>query len=424
MQDFSEVELSRIRADFPILAVPGRDGQPLVYLDSAATSQKPTVVLDALEDFYRKHNGAVHRGTHQLGDEATALFEDARRILADFFAVDDCEEFVWTSGATEALNLVAYGFAAATWERRGGPFALHEGDEIVYTRAEHHANLVPWQLVARRTGAVTKTIDLQPDGRLDLSRLEDLITEKTRVVAFTHISNVTGAVTDVAPLVAAARAVGAVVVLDTCQSGAHLPLDLDSLGVDFACFSGHKMLGPTGVGALWGRRVLLEQLPVFLSGGSMIEDVTVEESSFLPVPYRFEAGTQPVAQIVGWAAALKYLQDLGMDRVAAHEAALTAYALPQLMAIPGVKLLGPADTASRAGVLSFSLEGIHPHDLGQFLDSQGVAVRVGHHCAIPLHRFFGVNASTRATFAPTTTRAEVDRFLAGLPEAQKFFGVG
>ena len=234
----------------------------------------------------------------------------------------------------------------------------------------------------------------------------------------------TGAVTDIAPLVAAARAVGAVVVLDTCQSGAHLPLDLPALGVDFACFSGHKMLGPTGVGALWGRRELLEQLPVFLAGGSMIEDVTVEGSTFLPVPYRFEAGTQPVAQIVGWAAALQYLHDLGMDRVAAHEAVLTAYTLPRLAEIPGVKILGSRDTANRAGVLSFVMEGIHPHDLGQFLDSQGVAVRVGHHCAIPLHRFFGVSASTRATFAPTTTRSEVDRFLAALPEAREFFGVG
>lgn len=424
MQDFSDAQLAQIRADFPILSVPGRDGQPLAYLDSAATSQKPAVVLDTLDDFYRHHNGAVHRGTHQLGDESTALFEEARSVLADFFSVADEEEFVWTSGATEALNLVAYGFAAATWEGRGGPFALHEGDEIVFTRAEHHANLVPWQLVAQRTGAVVKAIDLQPDGRLDLSRLGDVITEKTRVVAFTHISNVTGAITDIKPLVAAARAVGAVVVLDTCQSGAHLPLDLPALGVDFACFSGHKMLGPTGIGALWGRRELLEQLPVFLSGGSMIADVDIAESTFLPVPYRFEAGTQPVAQIVGWAAALRYLKELGMERVAAHEIALTEYALPKLLEIPGVKVLGPTDIENRVGVLSFSLEGVHPHDLGQFLDSKGVAVRVGHHCAIPLHKFFGVRASTRATFAPTTTREEIDRFLAGLPAAREFFGVG
>lgn len=423
MEDFSDTELARIRSDFPILSIPGRDGRPLAYLDSAATSQKPTAVLDAVEDFYRKRNGAVHRGTHQLGDEATALFEDARNTLADFFSVTDEEEFVWTSGATEALNLVAYGFAAATWEKRGRPFALHEGDEIVFTRAEHHANLVPWQLVAKRTGAVVKAIDLQPDGRLDLGHLEHVITEKTRVVAFTHISNVTGAITDVKPLIAAARAVGAVVVLDTCQSGAHLPLDLPALGVDFACFSGHKMLGPTGIGALWGRREMLEQLPVFLSGGSMIEDVDIAESAFLPVPYRFEAGTQPVAQIVGWAAALRYLKELGMERVAAHEVALTEYALPKLLEIPGVRLLGPTDTKNRAGVLSFSLEGVHPHDLGQFLDSKGIAVRVGHHCALPLHKFFGIRASTRATFAPTTTREEIDRLLDGLPQARKFFKV-
>lgn len=421
--DFSAAELTRIRADFPILNVLGRDGQPIDYLDSGATSQKPAVVLEAIDDFYRRHNGAVHRGTHQLGDEATALFEDARQDVADFLGVSDPEEIVWTSGATEALNLVAYGFAAATWERAGGPFALQPGDEIVFTRAEHHANLVPWQLVAKRTGAVTKVIELTPDGRLDVSGLEDVITPRTRVVAFAHLSNVTGAVTDIAPIITAARAVGAVVVMDTCQSSAHLPLDVDGLGVDFACFSAHKMLGPTGVGALWGRRELLEQLPVFLSGGSMIENVTVEETTFLPAPYRFEAGTQPVAQIVGWAAACKYLQELGMERVAAHEQVLTAYALPRLVEIPGVKLLGPTDMTHRAGVLSFEMKGIHPHDLGQYLDSQGVAVRVGHHCAIPLHRFFGVNASTRATFSPTTTIDEIDRWLQALPQAAKFFGV-
>lgn len=421
--DFSAAELTRIRADFPILNVLGRDGQPIDYLDSGATSQKPAVVLEAIDDFYRRHNGAVHRGTHQLGDEATALFEDARQDVADFLGVSDPEEIVWTSGATEALNLVAYGFAAATWERAGGPFALQPGDEIVFTRAEHHANLVPWQLVAKRTGAVTKVIELTPDGRLDVSGLEDVITPRTRVVAFAHLSNVTGAVTDIAPIITAARAVGAVVVMDTCQSSAHLPLDVDGLGVDFACFSAHKMLGPTGVGALWGRRELLEQLPVFLSGGSMIENVTVEETTFLPAPYRFEAGTQPVAQIVGWAAACKYLQELGMERVAAHEQVLTAYALPRLVEIPGVKLLGPTDMTHRAGVLSFEMKGIHPHDLGQYLDSQGVAVRVGHHCAIPLHRFFGLNASTRATFSPTTTIDEIDRWLQALPQAAKFFGV-
>uniref|UniRef100_UPI0026353790 aminotransferase class V-fold PLP-dependent enzyme n=1 Tax=uncultured Mobiluncus sp. TaxID=293425 RepID=UPI0026353790 len=281
----------------------------------------------------------------------------------------------------------------------------------------------PWQLVAKRTGAVTKVIELTPDGRLDVSRLEDVITPRTRVVAFTHLSNVTGAVTEIAPIIAAARAVGAIVVMDTCQSSAHLPLDVDGLGVDFACFSAHKMLGPTGVGALWGRRELLEQLPVFLSGGSMIENVTVEETTFLPAPYRFEAGTQPVAQIVGWAAACQYLQELGMERVAAHEQALTAYALPRLVEIPGVKLLGPNNMTQRAGVLSFEMKGIHPHDLGQYLDSQGVAVRVGHHCAIPLHRFFGVNASTRVTFSPTTTIDEIDRWLQALPQAAKFFGV-
>lgn len=422
-KDFTDAELAQIRADFPILEVEGRDGKPIAYLDSAATSQKPAPVLEALNDFYRCHNAAVHRGTHQLGDEATGLFEDARETVAEFLGVADAEEIVWTSGATAALNLVAYGFAAATWENRGGPFALKPGDEIVFTRAEHHANLVPWQLVAKRTGAIAKVIELTPDGRLDLEHLDQVITQRTRVVAFTHLSNVTGAVTDLEPLVAAARAVGAIVVLDTCQSSAHLPLEVDKLGVDFACFSGHKMLGPTGVGALWGRREILEQLPVFLSGGSMIENVTVKESTFLPVPYRFEAGTQPVAQIVGWAAACRYLQGIGMERVAAHEMILTEYALPRLLEVPGVKVLGPRDTVNRTGVLAFDMPGIHPHDLGQFLDSRGVAVRVGHHCAIPLHRFFGVHASTRATFSLTTTKSEIDRWIEALPQAAEFFGV-
>lgn len=424
--DFSAAELRALRADFPILSVKGRDGSEIAYLDAAATSQKPQVVLDTLDDFYRCRNGAVHRGTHQLGDEATALFEEARGVLAGFLGVSDESEIIWTSGATEALNLVAYGFASATWEGRGGRFALREGDEILYTRAEHHANLVPWQQVAKRTGAVCRWIDLQPDGTLDFSNLDSLITPRTKVVALTHLSNVTGALSDITPVVQRAKAVGAVVVLDTCQSGAHLPLNLgqlSALGVDFACFSGHKMLGPTGVGALWGRRELLEELPVFLSGGSMIESVTVESTTFLHIPYKFEAGTQPVAQIVGWAAALRYLELVGMERVALHEQNLCAYALPRLLEVPGVKLLGPSSTQNRAGVISFALEGIHPHDLGQYLDSVGVAVRVGHHCAIPLHQHFSVPSSSRATFSLTTTTAEVDRWIEALPKALEFFGV-
>lgn len=422
--DFSDAELESLRADFPILSLAGRDGRPLAYLDSTATSQKPQIVLDTMREFYEKHNGAVHRGTHQLGDEATELFENARGTVARFLGARE-DEIVWTSGATAALNTVAYAFSSATAE--GGPevFSLREGDEIAVSRAEHHANLVPWQLVANRTGARVRPIELTEEGRIDTSRLAQAITNRTRVVAVTHLSNVTGAITDLKPVVEQARTVGALIVLDTCQSGAHLDLNLQTLGVDFACFSGHKMCGPTGIGALWGRAELLAQMPVFLSGGSMIEDVSLETgTTFLPAPYRFEAGTQPVAQIVGWAAACDYLSKVGMERVAAHEAALSAYALPRLAEIPGIKVLGPPASDSRAGVLSFALAGVHPHDLGQYLDSLSIAVRVGHHCAIPLHRFFDVTASTRATFSLTTTRAEVDRLLEGLPQAAKFFGAG
>ena len=408
--DFTAAELDAIRIDFPILSRVGRGGAPIAYLDASATSQKPTCVIDAEAEFYRHSNGAVHRGTHLLGDEATDAFESARVSLASFVGVSP-DEIVWTKNATEAINLVAESAAL-----RVGP-----GDRIVCTRAEHHANIVPWQQLCERTGAEFAWLDLTPDGRIDLDTLS-VITPNTRLVAFTHVSNVTGAVSPVAAVAAAARAVGALILLDTCQSSAHMPLDLSALDVDFAVFSSHKMLGPTGAGALWGRRALLAAMPPVLTGGSMIEWVTMEESTFMAPPERFEAGSQPVAQIAAWAEALRYLSALDMDRVEAHEHALTSMMLDGISSIDGIQVLGPNSDVDRIGVVAFAVDGVHPHDVGQFMDSVDVAVRVGHHCAIPLHTFFQVRSSARASVAPTTTVQEIERLVDGLSKVRRFFG--
>ncbi|MFD1101448.1 SufS family cysteine desulfurase [Schaalia naturae] len=422
-RDFTRRELDAIRRDFPILARIGRGGRPIVYFDSSATSQKPECVIDAEAEFYRLHNGAVHRGTHLLGDEATAAYEDARVTLADFIGGSP-EEIVWTKNATEGINVVAYAIGNAS-EGRGGAEArrlrIGPGDRIVVSRAEHHANLVPWQELCARTGAELAWLDLTPDGRIDLDTLS-VITPSTRLVAVTHVSNVTGAITPVEPIVNAARDVGAMVLLDTCQSSAHLPVDVDALGVDFAVFSSHKMLGPTGAGALWGRRELLESLPPVLTGGSMIADVTMERTEYMAPPERFEAGSQPVAQIAAWATALGYLGDLGMDRVAAHEEIITRALLEGISSVPGVRVLGPAQAVDRVGVVSFTVDGVHPHDVGQVMDAEDVAVRVGHHCALPLHSFFGVRASARASAAPTTTLDEVERLVTALSHVRSYFG--
>lgn len=432
--DFSSAELAAIRRDFPALRKVGRGGNPIVYLDSGATSQKPSCVIEAESEFYRDFNGAVHRNTHLLGDEATVHFEDAREKLAAFVG-GDAEEIVWTKNATEALNLVALAFANASEgisadgeEAEAKPssaesarFCLGPGDRIVVTRAEHHSNLVPWQQLAAKTGATLSWLDLTADGRIDLDTL-DVIDEGTKVVAFTHASNVTGAISPVAPIVNAARRVGAITVLDTCQSSPHLPIDVGDLGVDFAVFSSHKMLGPTGIGALWGRKELLDAMPPVLTGGSVVADVTMEKTKFLPPPAKFEAGSQPVAQAVAWGSALDYLRDLGMNRVAAHEAAITEYLLARMSQLDGIRILGPSDTTDRLGVVAFEVDGVHPHDVGQFLDSEDVAVRVGHHCAIPLHRFFGVKASSRATVSLTTTKGEIDAFLSALSRVRRYFG--
>ncbi|MBN9327011.1 MAG: cysteine desulfurase [Cellulomonas sp. 73-145] len=420
----SPEELAAVRADFPLLSRTLRDGRPLVYLDSGATSQKPEVVLDAEQDFYTQRNAAVHRGAHQLAEEATEAFEGARSRVASFVGVA-ADELVWTSNATAGINLVAYAMSNASLGRGGAAarrFALGPGDEIVVTEAEHHANLVPWQELAARTGATLRWLGVDDDGRIRLEDLATVVGERTRVLAFTHASNVTGAITPVDAFVARAREVGAFTVLDACQSVPHLPVDLHALGVDFAAFSGHKMLGPTGVGALYGRRELLADLPPFLTGGSMVEVVTMEQTTYAPPPQRFEAGTQMVAQAVGMGVAADYLAELGMDAVAAHERQLAGLLLDAVASVPGVRVIGPTDNRDRLATVSFVVDGVHAHDVGQVLDDAGVAVRVGHHCAQPLHRRFGVAATARATASVYTTEAEIEVFREALAGVRAFFG--
>ncbi|MUM18347.1 cysteine desulfurase [Mycobacterium sp. CBMA271] len=405
--------ISEIRDDFPILSRTVRGGKPLVYLDSGATSQRPVQVLDAERTFLTERNAAVHRGAHQLAEEATDAYEDARAAIARFVGVDD-GEIVFTKNATESLNVVAYTLGDSRFDHAVGP-----GDEVVITELEHHANLVPWQELCRRTGATLRWYGVTDDGRIDLDSLE--LTAAVKVVAFTHQSNVTGAVAPVAELVRRAKAVGALVVLDACQSVPHMPVNFRELGVDYAAFSGHKMLGPSGVGVLYGRRELLEAMPPFLTGGSMIETVTMEISTYAPPPQRFEAGVPMTSQVVGLGAAVDYLTAIGMEAVAAHEHQLVGAALPALQQIEGVRIIGPTENVDRGGAVSFVVDGIHAHDLGQVLDDEGVAIRVGHHCAWPLHRRFGIAASARASFAVYNTLDEVDRLTAGIRRAQEFF---
>ncbi|PTR27642.1 cysteine desulfurase [Rhodococcus sp. OK519] len=409
------LDVTRIREDFPILGRTVRDGKPLVYLDSGATSQRPVQVLDAEREFLTTCNAAVHRGAHQLAEEATDAYEGARAAIASFVGADP-DELVFTKNATESLNLVAYVFGDDRFDKVVGP-----GDEIVVTELEHHANLVPWQELARRTGATLRWYGITDDGRIDLDSLQ--LTDKVKVVAFTHQSNVTGAISPVAELVRRARAVGAVTVLDACQSVPHIAVDFHALDVDFAAFSGHKMLGPSGVGVLYGRRALLTSMPPFITGGSMIETVTMEGSTYAPPPQRFEAGVPMTSQVVGLGAAVEYLEDIGMDAIAAHEHQLVTKALEGLAGIDGVRIVGPTDGVDRGSAVSFLVDGIHAHDLGQVLDDDGVAVRVGHHCAWPMHQRFGIAATARASFALYNTLDEVDALIAGIRRAQDFFGV-
>ena len=418
------LDVARLRADFPILSRTVRDNKPLVYLDSGATSQRPRQVMDAERTFLEQHNAPVHRGAHQLGEEATDAYESARARIAGFVGAEP-GEVVYVKNATEGINLVAYAMSNSSIgygpDDPAARFALGPGDEIVVTEMEHHSNLVPWQELCRRTGATLRWFSVTEDGRLDLD--SDPITERTKLVAFVHQSNTLGTVNPVAELVGRARAVGALVLLDACQSVPHAPVNLAALGVDFAVFSGHKMLGPSGVGVLYGREELLAAMPPFLTGGSMIELVRMEGTTYAPPPQRFEAGTQMTSQTVGLAAAVDYLSAIGMDAVAAHERELTAAALEGLSGVDGVRIIGPTGLEQRGGCVSFVVDGVHAHDVGQVLDDRGVAVRVGHHCAWPLHRRFGVAATVRATFAVYNTVEEVDALVKGVVAAQKFFGV-
>ncbi len=411
-------DVDAIRADFPILERTV-DGAPLVYLDSANSSQKPRVVVEAIEDHYLNHNANVARAMHVLGAEATEAFEDSRAQLARFIGANRTEEVVFTKNASEALNLCAYTLGAS----------IRAGDEIVISVMEHHSNIVPWQLLAQRTGAVLRWFDVTDEGRLDLEKAaaEGLINERTKIISVAYVSNVLGTVNPISQIAALGHAVGATVVVDASQAVPQLSVDLAALGADLVAFTGHKMVGPTGIGVLWGRYELLAALPPFLGGGEMIEIVTMEGSTYAPPPHRFEAGTPPIAQAVGLAAAAQYLSVIGMDQISAHERDITAYALQGLRGLPGVTILGPDEPVDRGGAVSFTLSGadgqpIHPHDVSHLLDSRGIAVRAGHHCARPLHQRFGVQSSTRASFYLYTTSAEIDALIDGLDYTISFFG--
>jgi cysteine desulfurase/selenocysteine lyase len=412
------LDVARIRKDFPIFTRTIRDGKKLVYLDSGATSQKPQVVIDAEVDFYAKHNAAAHRGAHQLAEEATEMFEASRATVASFLGAKT-EEIVFTKSATESLNLLAYAFSNAD---PGSQFAISSEHSIVVSEMEHHANLIPWQQLAKRSGAELKWFGVTSDGRLDESNIDSLITSKTKIVAITQQSNVLGTINNLDRIIEKAHKVGAIVIVDACQSVPHIPVNVTKLGADFLAFSGHKILGPTGVGVLWGRYELLNNLPPFLFGGSMIENVTMTDATWAEAPRKFEAGVPNMAQVVGLAAGIKYLQSIGLEKVHEHEKALTGYLLNELNQIAGIALVGPTDISLRGGTVSFTLDGIHPHDLGQYLDSAGIAVRTGHHCAWPLTRALGVPATTRASLYLYNDNSDIDALIAAIKDAKKYFG--
>jgi cysteine desulfurase/selenocysteine lyase len=415
------LDVAALRADFPIL---DRlvNGEPMVYLDSANTSQKPRAVLEAVAEHYTRHNGNVSRSVHTVGTEATEAYEGARAKVARFIGAPSTAEVVFTKNSTEAINLVAYAFLAASVCGGDPRFRLGPGDQVVISEMEHHSNLVPWQLLCQRTGATLRWFGITEDGRLDLSDLDTLVDERTKLVSYVHMSNILGTINPTEPVLARARAAGALVLLDCSQSVPHSPLDVSALGADFIAFTGHKMCGPTGVGALWGRGELLAAMPPFLGGGSMIETVTMAHTSYAPPPMKFEAGTPPIAQAVGLGAAVDYLTGVDMRAVRAHEQRLTGYALAALATVPGMRIFGPTTTEGRGGIISFALAGIHPHDVGQVLDGYGVEVRVGHHCARPVCARFGVASMTRASFYLYNTQAEVDALVRGLERVRKVFG--
>jgi len=410
----SPYDVELLRKDFPILDRRVHDNVPLVYLDSANTSQKPQQVIDVLSGFYEQHNSNIHRATHALGEEATEAYETARLKVAAFIGATSADEIVFTKNSTESLNLVAN--VLAWGERR-----LRPGDEVVVTEMEHHSNIVPWQLLCERTGATLRWFGVTDEGRLDLSNIDGLINARTKVVSFVHVSNILGTLNPVPLIAARAHAVGAIVVVDASQSVPQLPVDVQALGVDFLAFTGHKMCGPTGVGVLWGRRELLEALPPFLGGGEMIETVTMQGSTYAGLPHKYEAGTPPIAEAVTLGAAVDYLNSIGIDAIAAHEQHITAYALAALASVPGLRILGPTEAVDRGGAVSFTLNNVHPHDVAQILDGDGIAVRAGHHCGRPIHQRFGVAASTRASFYLYTTQAEIDALVVGLDKAKRFF---
>ncbi len=412
------LDVKLIKSDFPIFNRRIRDDQKLIYLDSAATSQKPEVVVNAERDFYFNHNAAAHRGAHQLAEEATELFENSRSITSRFIGAGNQDEIVFTKSATEGINLVAYSLSNA---EKGSKFHIKEDDEIVVSEMEHHANLVPWQELARRTGAKLRWFKVTDEGRLDLSDLDQIINAKTKLIALTQQSNVLGTINNLQEISARAKSVGALFLVDACQSVPHYPIDVIELGCDFLVFSGHKALGPTGVGVLWGRKDLLDEMPPFLTGGSMIETVTMESSTYLDAPKRFEAGVPNMAQAVGLAAAITYLQKIGIENIHEHEMRLTKLAIDGLVQIDGVSIIGPKDLTNRGAVVSFAVDGIHPHDIGQALDQYGIAVRTGHHCAWPLMKRFNSVATTRASFYLYNDLADVEALLDGVNRAINFF---
>jgi cysteine desulfurase/selenocysteine lyase len=409
-----------IRKDFPILGRTVRNGKKLVYLDSAATSQKPLSVLDAERNFYLNHNAAAHRGAHLLAEEATDAFEGARAVVADFISAQS-SEIVFTKSATESINVVSYGFSNHL--PKNDPFYINEQNNIVVTQLEHHANLLPWQQLAKRSGAKLSWLGITKDAQIDISNIESVINEKTKIVAITHQSNVSGAITQLAPIVKRAREVGAILLLDACQSVPHMAVDVDKLDVDFLTYSGHKAVGPTGVGVLWGRSELLEKMEPMITGGSMIDHATIESATWAKAPKKFEAGVPNMAQAVGLGAALNYLTKIGMGKIHAHEEILVERALTGLQNISGVEIIGSKSSVNRGSAISFTIEGVHPHDVGQVLDDLGIAVRTGHHCAWPLMQELKLNATTRASFYLYNTPEEVDVFLDGINQVKKFFKV-
>jgi cysteine desulfurase/selenocysteine lyase len=404
-------DLEVIRKDFPILERTLAGGQPLVYLDSANTSQKPQVVIDTMVDHLERHNANIARAMHQLGAESTMAFEAARDKVAAFLNAPSRDEVIFTKNATEALNVVAR------------TFPLGPGDRVVVTEMEHHSNLVPWQLATERSGAELRWFGLTDDGQLDLSNIDELLTPQTKVVALTWVSNMLGTINPVAEIARRAHEVGAVVVLDASQAAPQLPIDVQAVGADFLAFTGHKVTGPTGIGVLWGRSELLDRLPPFLGGGEMIATVTMAKSTWAPIPHKFEAGTPPIVEAVGLGAAIDYISHIGLDRIHAHERALTGHLLDGLASVSGITVLGPTDPSLRGGAVSFELDGVHPHDVAQLLDSRGIAVRAGHHCAKPAHQRFGVQSSTRASSYLYTTPAEIDALIDGLEYTKRYFKV-